>query len=100
MRFKILAILLILLFIFQMQLFAIINPNDTARFASGFQRILMSAFQLPFQVAARTLQGPPGIGTVSGVMYGAIRTVTDVVGGVFDMGAAAAPYAKYALFAL
>ena len=33
-------------------------------------------------------------------MYGAIRTVTDVVGGVFDMGAAAAPYAKYALFAL
>lgn len=100
MKIRILTAFLIFFLMLQAPLFAIVNPNDTAQFSSGFQRILMSAFQLPFQVISQTLSGPPGIGTVSGVVYGGIRTVTDVVGGLFQMGAAAAPYAKYAMFAL
>ena len=74
--------------------------SDTNRFTYGVQRILMAPFQIPIQALNGTMYGPPGFGTVGGVLTGAFRTVGDLVGGLFDMTAAAAPYAKYAVFAL
>jgi hypothetical protein len=47
-----------------------------------------------------TFNGPPLLGTVGGLFSGTIGTLTNIVGGVFDMTAASAPYAKYAVFAL
>ena len=100
MRKKIIACFLILLFLSPSCLFGIVDSRDTNRFMYGFQRLVFSAFQLPFQVVQGTLNGPIGLGTVQGVLVGATQTVTNIVGGVFDMAAASAPYAKYAVFAL
>ena len=97
MRRKILKWVLVLLLLCPETLLAM--AGDTTRFASGFQRLLLSAFQLPFQTVNYTLNSPIGVGTVEGLLVGTVRTVSDMVGGVFDMAAAAAPYAKYALFA-
>ena len=74
--------------------------RDTGRFMFGFQRVILSAFQMPFQMIQGTINGPIGVGTVQGIVGGTIQTVTDMVGGVFDMAAASAPYAKYAALAL
>ena len=76
------------------------RASDTNRFAAGAQRLLFAPFQIPFQVLHGTMHGPLVVGTLGGVFTGAFRTVGDLAGGVFDMTAAAAPYAKYALFAL
>ena len=71
--------------------------QDTNRFTYGFKRVLMAPFQIPYQMLRGTVQGPPLIGTVAGVLQGTFQTVGNLVGGAFDMGAAAAPYAKYAV---
>jgi len=72
--------------------------QDTNRFSYGFKRVLGAPFQLPFHALYGTFYGPLGVGTVGGVLKGGFSTVTELVGGAFDMGAAAAPYAKYAVF--
>lgn len=95
---KIFCAVLISILLLQVPAYAALY-DDTSRFASGFQRLVLSAFQLPFQTVSHTLSGPLGIGTVQGVITGTTKTVTDMVGGVFDMAAAAAPYAKYAALA-
>ena len=100
MRRKILTLFLAFSILLPANASAIVDPRDTRNFMSGFQRVLLSAFQLPFQILQGTLRGPIGIGTVQGVLLGATRTVTDMVGGVFDMVASSAPYAKYAALAL
>ena len=74
--------------------------SDTARFTSGFGRVLMAPFHIPLHMLRGTAQGAPGFGTVGGVLTGTFATVGNLVGGAFDMTAAAAPYAKYAVFAL
>ncbi len=71
--------------------------QDTNRFTYGFKRLVTAPFQIPIRTLQGTLYGPLISGTVGGVFQGAFYTVGDLVGGVFDMGAAAAPYAKYAL---
>ena len=72
--------------------------QDTNRFTYGFQRILRAPFQIPIRTIHGTMYGPLVTGTLGGVMTGAFRTVSDLVGGGFDMAAATAPYAKYAIF--
>lgn len=73
--------------------------QDTNRFTYGFKRLVAAPFQIPIRTLQGTLYGPFISGTVGGVFQGAFYTIGDLVGGVFDMGAAAAPYAKYALLA-
>ena len=73
---------------------------DTNRFTYGFQRVLLAPFQIPVQTFQGAMYGPPLFGIVSGVLTGTVQTLTDLVGGVFDMAGAAAPLAKYGLFFL
>ena len=73
--------------------------QDSGRFSYGAMRIVRGAFQLPVSVLGGTLSGPPIVGTIGGVVQGTFRTVADVTGGIFHMGVAAAPYAKYAALA-
>lgn len=73
--------------------------QDTNRFSYGFMRIMRAPFQLPYYLLRGTFTGPLVMGTVGGALQGTFSTVNELVGGVFDMGAAAAPYAKYAAFA-
>ena len=72
--------------------------QDTNRFTYGFKRVVAAPFQIPIRTLQGTFYGPFIAGTVGGILQGTFSTVGDLVGGVFDMGAAAAPYAKYALF--
>ncbi|MBI4395349.1 MAG: hypothetical protein HY583_04020 [Candidatus Omnitrophica bacterium] len=74
--------------------------QDTNRFTYGFQRLLLAPFQIPIQVLQGTLYGPPIVGTLGGVLTGTFSTISNLVGGTFDMAASVAPYAKYAVFAL
>lgn len=98
MRQKITFAALIIFFLLSKPLYALVDSRDTASFMNGFKKVALSAFQLPIQTVKSTLQGPIGLGTVEGVVGGTVHTVTNAVGGVFDMAAAAAPYAKYAIF--
>lgn len=98
---KLLAFILVCLLLLPASVFALgVNASDTNRFAGGVQRLLFAPFQIPLQVLNGTMNGPFLVGPLVGVFTGVFRTVGDLAGGVFDMTAAAAPYAKYALFAL
>ena len=72
--------------------------QDTNRFTYGFQRVLPAPFQIPVQMLQGTMYGPPITGTLGGIFGGVFSTVSNLVGGTFDMAASAAPYAKYAVF--
>lgn len=74
--------------------------DTTPQFVRGFGNILTGVFQLPAQVLYQSFTKPPIVGTVYGVFTGTYLTLTQVVGGVFDMAMATAPYAKYALVAI
>jgi hypothetical protein len=95
---KLIVFILMLSFLLPSPLFAASVYQDTNRFAFGFQRVVMAPFQIPLRAMEGTAYGPMLVGTVGGVLKGTFRTVGDVVGGSFDMAAAAAPYAKYAVF--
>lgn len=97
---KLIALMLICFLFCLPSAFALVRASDTNRFAGGAQRLLFAPLQIPLQVLNGTMNGPFLVGPLVGVVNGAFRTVGDLAGGVFDMTAAAAPYAKYALFAL
>ena len=97
MRFRMVALMLVLLTALPATLLAQ-GYQDTNRFTYGFQRVLAAPFQIPYQMLQGTLYGPPVVGTVGGVFSGTFRTISDLVGGTFDMVASLAPYAKYAIF--
>ena len=96
---KLWALILVVLILTPSPLFASVY-SDTNRFTYGFQRAVMAPFQIPLQAMRGTAYGPILVGTVGGVLKGTFMTVGDLVGGSFDMAAAAAPYAKYAALAL
>lgn len=72
--------------------------SNTSRFSQGFVSTTTAALQLPLQLVNSTLTKPFPFGVVDGAVRGTVGTVGQMVGGIFDMGAAAAPYAKYAVF--
>ena len=95
---KIVVGLIVFLILLSVSSFAA-AASDTSRFVYGFQRLLLAPFQLPYQLFQGTFYGPPVVGTLQGAFVGTFQTLSGVVGGVFDMAAAAAPYAKYAALA-
>lgn len=99
MKSRILVLILITLTFLPAPLFAENLYRDTNRFAGGFQRVVMAPFRIPLAAMRGTAQAPI-LGTMVGVLGGAVQTVGDVVGGGFQMAGAAAPYAKYAALAL
>jgi hypothetical protein len=100
MKRKILICLFILILAAPPPSHALIKRSDTARFASGLTRALFSPLQIPLQALKGTTNGPPIAGTLIGLVSGTFGTVTNLVGGTFEMVGAAAPYAKYGLLAL
>ena len=96
--FKKVTVFIFLLVLISPTVFAASPYEDTNRFAYGFKRIFAAPFQIPIRALQGTFQGPLGLGTVSGALQGTYYTLGEFVGGIFDMGAAAAPYAKYAVF--
>lgn len=64
----------------------------------GFFRIFTAAFQLPIYLIQKTLNGPPIVGTIDGVLTGTFYTISSVTGGAFDLARGAIPYAKYLVF--
>lgn len=75
------------------------DAENIASFAGGFQQILSSVIQLPLKLVNNTLTQPFPFGILTGAIDGTVSTVTNLVGGVAQMGTAAAPYAKYAWLA-
>ncbi len=77
---------------------AVSLADDTGRFAQGLYNTTTGALEIPYQVVNSTLTKPFPFGVVDGVLRGTMYSVSKIFGGLFDMGAAAAPYAKYAIF--
>ena len=94
---KKILIFLLLFTIFSAPAFSASVYQDTNRFTYGFKRLMGAPFQIPGETLRGTLYGPFIVGTIGGIFQGTYQTIGDLVGGVFDMGAAAAPYAKYAV---
>lgn len=97
MKRKALVWLILFQLIFPAPSFALVRASDTNRFTIGFMRIVTAPFQMISETLNGALSGPPLFGVVNGVLNGTIQTVANIVGGTFDMAAAAAPYAKYAV---
>ncbi len=72
--------------------------QDTGRFVQGLYNTTTGALEIPYQLVNSTLTKPFPFGVVDGAVRGTMYSVTKIFGGLFDMGAAAAPYAKYAIF--
>lgn len=77
---------------------SVLAQDDTGRFMQGFYSLTTSALEIPYQTVNSTLTKPFPFGVVDGVLRGTVYSVTKIFGGLFDMGAAVAPYAKYAVF--
>ena len=67
--------------------------------AQGLAKTVYAVFQLPVSILAGSTQSFP-LGIVTGAVSGSVKAVTGTVMGAVDMARGAAPYAKYAVFAL
>lgn len=77
--------------------------DDDANFAyigRGLFRIVTAAFQVPQYLLEKTFSEPIGLGTVDGALTGTYYAVSEVLGGLVDIGRGTVPYAKYAVFFL
>ena len=74
------------------------QADSTARFVRGFYNITTGALMLPLNLLKSTVSNPTPIGLLEGVVGGTINSTARIVGGVFDIGTAVIPYAKYLLF--
>ena len=90
--------LLWLLIMSSSKVFAASMYQDANRFTYGFKRVLIAPFQIPYRILQGTARGPFILGTVGGALQGTFSTVGNLMTGAFDMAAASAPYAKYAVF--
>ena len=67
----------------------------------GLMSIVGGVLQVPFQILAGTLNGPPILGTVSGILSGTLQGTGMILGGTWEtaMGAVdlAKTYAPYVL---
>ena len=72
---------------------------DMARIAGGLAKTMYALVQVPANMVAGGAQSFP-LGLVTGAVTGTVKMAVGTVMGVADMAAGAAPYAKYAVFAL
>lgn len=89
-------LLIILFFVVQSNPAWAVEYSDTSRFVQGFTKVVAAPFHAPVEVAKGLFTPFPPTGVVYGAGVGVFKTVTGLLGGVFDMAGAAAPYAKYA----
>jgi len=73
-----------------------VEYSDTARFMQGFGKVFSAPFSAPIEILQGAFSGFPPLGIIQGALSGTYHTVTGLVGGLWDMAGAAAPYAKYA----
>jgi hypothetical protein len=73
--------------------------DNMALITRGVARTLFSAFQIPKEILVNAPNAFP-LGIVAGTMNGAMKTVVGTIMGAGDIARGAAPYAKYAVFAL
>lgn len=73
--------------------------DNIALITRGVARTLFSAFQIPKEMLANAGNAFP-LGLVAGALSGAMKTVVGTIMGAADIARGAAPYAKYAVFAL
>lgn len=74
------------------------HDSNFAYIGQGFFRILSAAFQIPRYLLYKTFSGPPGLGTIDGLLTGTFSAVAAVSQGLLEIGRGVAPYGKYALF--
>ena len=65
----------------------------------GVAKTVFSVFEVPKQMMAGAPNSFP-FGLVAGTAFGAARAVAGTLSGAVDMAKGAAPYAKYAVFAI
>ena len=65
----------------------------------GVARTLVSAFEIPKSMMVGSTQAFP-VGLLAGTVAGSVKMVAGTLMGAVDIARGAAPYAKYALFAL
>ena len=72
---------------------------DVALIASGLAKTMYALVQVPANMIAGGAQSFP-LGIVTGAVAGTMKMAVGTVMGAADMARGAAPYAKYAIFAL
>ncbi len=65
----------------------------------GLARTFFSVFEIPRDMVANSATAFP-LGIVGGAVRGTMKAVVGTISGVGDIARGAAPYAKYAVFAL
>ena len=96
---KKLRIFLVLLLLAGLSLPQPAYADNIALITRGIARTLFSAFQIPKEILTHGGKAFP-LGLIAGTMSGAVKTVAGTIMGAGDIARGAAPYAKYAIFAL
>ena len=76
------------------------DGDNIALVFRGVARTLFSVVEIPRTIIENPGGVPFPVNIVTGTVAGTVKTVAGTVLGAFDIARGAAPYAKYAIFAL
>ncbi len=76
------------------------DSDNIALVFRGVARTLFSVVEIPRTIIENPGNAPFPLNIVTGTVAGTVKTVAGTVMGAFDIARGAAPYAKYAIFAL
>ena len=91
--------ILLIVFILGVSQPAYAGGDNITLIFSGLARTVFSVVKLPVTILAGSTKAFP-LGLISGVFTGTAQAIGGTLAGVFDTARGAAPYAKYAVFAL
>lgn len=75
------------------------SADNIGLITRGLAKTLFSVFEIPRDMVANSGTAFP-LGILGGAVRGTMKAVVGTIGGVGDIARGAAPYAKYAVFAL
>lgn len=98
--FRIILLVLTLAWIYQPQPALASDARNVALVFRGVAKTVLSIFQVPAGMMQDSTRVMFPFGLVTGAVTGSIKTLVGTMSGVFDIARGAAPYAKYAMFAI
>jgi len=70
-----------------------VSADALGDLVGGLGQLLIGAFAIPVEAIQGTLNGPPILGTIGGILSGTVHTVGSTLGGVLQIAKSVVPLA-------